>query len=227
MFPGFWIISETGGIFRNWLDIELDILLTGLLWLWFINLFNFMDGIDGLTGVEVFVLGLGLAIFSVTGIINEQVLGPSIVFMASALGFLVWNWAPAKVFLGDVGSIPLGYLIGWCLISITPETISHHSVLVIILILPGYHLADASITLGGRILKRKNIFEAHRDHFYQKAVQNGAYHSTVCLAVLVVNILLLLVALMFAGSKPIFALIASGIVIGILFLWMLRKQKVS
>ena len=124
MFPGFWIISETGGIFRNWLDIELDILLTGLLWLWFINLFNFMDGIDGLTGVEVFVLGLGLAVFSVTGIINEQVLGPSIVFMASALGFLVWNWAPAKVFLGDVGSIPLGYLIGWCLISITPETIS-------------------------------------------------------------------------------------------------------
>jgi UDP-N-acetylmuramyl pentapeptide phosphotransferase/UDP-N-acetylglucosamine-1-phosphate transferase len=100
-------------------------------------------------------------------------------------------------------------------------------VLVIILILPGYYLADASITLGGRILKRKNIFEAHRDHFYQKAVQNGAYHSTVCLAVLVVNILLLLVALMFAGSKPIFALIASGIVIGILFLWMLRKQKVS
>jgi UDP-N-acetylmuramyl pentapeptide phosphotransferase/UDP-N-acetylglucosamine-1-phosphate transferase len=225
MFPGFWIISETGGMFRGWLDIELDILFTGLLWLWFINLFNFMDGIDGLTGVEVFVLGLGLAVFSVTGIINEQVLGPSIIFMTSALGFLVWNWAPAKVFLGDVGSIPLGYLIGWSLISITSETISHHSLLVIILILPGYYLADASITLGGRILKRKNIFEAHRDHFYQKAVQNGASHSTVCLAVLVVNILLLLIALMFAGSKPIFALITSGVVIGILFLWMLRKQK--
>ncbi len=227
MVPGFWIISETGGMFRGWLDIELDILFTGLLWLWFINLFNFMDGIDGLTGVEVFVLGLGVAVFSVTGIINEQALGPAIVFMASALGFLVWNWAPAKVFLGDVGSIPLGYLIGWSLISITPETISHSSVLVIILILPGYYLADASITLGGRILKRKNIFEAHKDHFYQKAVQNGASHPTVCLAVLVVNVLLLLIALMFAGSKPMVALITSGIVIGILFLWMLRKQKVS
>ena len=196
VFPGFWIMSETGGIFRGWLDIELDILFTGLLWLWFINLFNFMDGIDGLTGVEVFVLGLGLAFFSATGVINEQVLGPSIVFMASALGFLVWNWAPSKVFLGDVGSIPLGYLIGWSLISITPETISHPSLLVIILILPGYYLADASITLGVRILKRKNIFEAHRDHFYQKAVQNGASHSTVCIAVLVVNILLLSIALM-------------------------------
>ena len=225
MFPGFWIISETGGMFRGWLDIGLDILFTGLLWLWFINLFNFMDGIDGLTGIEVFVLGLGLAVFSVTGIIKEQVLGPSIVFMASALGFLVWNWAPAKVFLGDVGSIPLGYLIGWSLISITPEAISHHSLLVIILILPGYYLADASITLGGRILKRKNIFEAHRDHFYQLAVQNGASHSAICLAVLVVNILLLLIALMLAGTKPIFALIASGPVIGMLFVWMLRKTK--
>ena len=225
MFPGFWIISETGGIFRGWLDIELDMLFTGLLWLWFINLFNFMDGIDGLTGVEVFVLGVGLAFFSATGIINEQVLGPSVVFMASALGFLVWNWAPSKVFLGDVGSIPLGYLIGWSLISITPETISHPSLLVIILILPGYYLADASITLGVRILRRKNIFEAHRYHFYQKAVQNGASHSTVCIAVLVVNILLLSIALMFAGSKPIFALITSGIVIGILFVWMLRKTK--
>ena len=74
MFPGFWIISETGGIFSGWLNIELDIVLTGFLWLWFINLFNFMDGIDGLTGVEVFMLSLGLAVFSVTGIINEQVL---------------------------------------------------------------------------------------------------------------------------------------------------------
>ena len=161
-----------------------------------------MDGIDGLTGVEVFMLGLGLAVFSVTGIINEQVLGPAIIFMASALGFLIWNWAPAKVFLGDVGSIPLGYLIGWSLISITPETISHHSLLVIILILPGYYLADASITLGGRILKRKNIFEAHRDHFYQKAVQNGASHSIVCLAVLVVNILLLLICLLYTSPSP-------------------------
>ena len=65
MFPGFWIISETGGMFRGWLDIELDILFTGLLWLWFINLFNFMDGIDGLTGIEVFVLGLGLSLIHI------------------------------------------------------------------------------------------------------------------------------------------------------------------
>ena len=74
--PGLWILAETGGVFQEWLILELDLALTGILWIWFINLFNFMDGIDGITGSQVVVLALGLATFSATGMISGDVLGP-------------------------------------------------------------------------------------------------------------------------------------------------------
>ena len=222
--PGLIFLFETGGLFREWMGPEFDIVVTGFIWLWFINLFNFMDGIDGITGSQVMILGFGIAVFAATGIITAQVLGPSIVFLAAAMGFLVWNWSPAKVFLGDVGSIPLGYLIGWCLISIQTETTTPLTSLIIIAILPGYYLADASITLGIRILRGNNPLEAHKNHFYQRASQNGASHASICQKILLANIFLLLVAFVLVGPHPIIALIFSGIIILILFSWMLIKK---
>ena len=222
--PGLLFLFETGGLFREWMAPEFDIVVTGIIWLWFINLFNFMDGIDGITGSQVMMIGFGIAVFSATGIITEQVLGPSIVFLAAALGFLVWNWSPAIVFLGDVGSIPLGYLIGWSLISIQTETTMPLNSLIIIAILPGYYLADASITLGVRILKGNNPIEAHKDHFYQKAWQNGASHASICQKILLANSLSLIIAFVLVGSHPIIALIFSGIITSILLSWMLIKK---
>ena len=223
--PGLWILSETGGVFQEWLIPEVDLALTGVLWLWFINLFNFMDGIDGITGSQVAVLALGLATFSATGMISGDVLGPLLALLAAALGFLVWNWNPAQVFMGDVGSIPLGYLIGWLLLSITPEKLSFENVIVIIIILPGYYLADSSITLAIRILGGKNPFQAHRDHFYQKATRNGYSHARICCAIILTNLLLLTITWTLAVSNPYLALIASGVAIGVLFFWMLKGPK--
>ena len=100
-----------------WLPTWVDLKFTGLIWLWFINLFNFMDGIDGITAIQMISLGFGLSLLSVFGFVNQSVYSPSIFIVASAFGFLIWNWAPAKIFMGDVGSIPLGYLVGWLLIS--------------------------------------------------------------------------------------------------------------
>src|SRR5205085_11211304 len=109
---GFATLSLT----QDWLPLWLDAAATALLWLWFINLFNFMDGIDGLAGSEAAAIALGLALFAAAGVGKE----PLLVLLAApiaaaAIGFLLWNWAPARIFLGGVGSVPLGYLLGFLL----------------------------------------------------------------------------------------------------------------
>src|SRR5207244_2759978 len=132
-----------GPVFQGWLPLWLDRLAAALLLVWFINLFNFMDGIDGLAGSEAAAIGLGLLLFAAAGVGHDpglMALGAAIA--AAAIGFLVWNWAPARIFLGDVGSVPLGYLLGFLLLDQAAR--GHWKVA---LILPLYFLADATITL--------------------------------------------------------------------------------
>ena len=150
-----------------------DRALTVLGWLWFVNLFNFMDGIDGISGVETAALGIGIAVVSAFGAVTG--LAPFGLAVAGAgLGFLVWNWHPARVFLGDVGSIPLGFLLGFLLLRLA---VAGH--LAAALILPAYYVADATVTLLRRLLNGEKIWQAHRHHFYQRAVQGGASHARV------------------------------------------------
>src|SRR4029079_9862702 len=100
------------------LPVAAERLLAGLAWLWFINLFNFMDGIDGLAGSEAIAVALGyLLLASVAGL--DSPLRPlALIVAASAAGYLVWNWHPAKVFMGDAGAIPLGFLLGWLMLDL-------------------------------------------------------------------------------------------------------------
>ncbi len=166
--------------------------IVGLIWVWFINLFNFMDGIDGITGIEAVCLGSGIGLVSYLALINipdsymtELVyLGATVA--AAALGFLVWNWHPAKIFLGDVGSVPLGFLLGGLLLQLGSS-----GFWVPALILPLYYLMDATITLIRRGLRGEKVWLAHREHYYQQAVQRGLKHSTVSLMVLVMNVILI------------------------------------
>ena len=89
-----------------------------VLWVWFVNLFNFMDGIDGIAGSEAAAIGIGLAAVRCgfrrgPGLDRRSLAAAA---AAAALGFLLWNWPPARIFLGDVGSVPLGYLLGFLLL---------------------------------------------------------------------------------------------------------------
>src|SRR6202034_2619980 len=93
---------------------------------------------------------------------------------AAALGFLVWNWAPARIFMGDVGSIPLGYALGYLLLEIARRGWWKAA-----LILPLYFLADATLTLLRRLARGERVWQAHREHFYQRAVQRGLGHAAV------------------------------------------------
>jgi len=131
---------------------------------------------------------------------------------AAMLCLLVWNWAPAKLFLGDVGSVPLGYLIGWLLLAAAAD-----GAWAAALILPLYYLADATITLAWRAARGVKIWQAHREHFYQRAVQGGASHARVAAQVLACNAVLIVLAVVAArGSVWPALLMSAGVVAALL-----------
>ncbi len=184
-------------MFQGWLPPWLDLLAAGFTWLWFINLFNFMDGIDGIAGTESVSIGVGIAFLAVLHLaangLGVGLLG--ITIAASALGFLWWNWQPARLFMGDVGSVPLGYLLGWLLLTLAAAGLWAPA-----LILPLYYLADASWTLTRRLLRGAKVWQAHREHFYQRAVQTGRSHASVVRRVFLADIVLVALALWAASG---------------------------
>jgi len=166
-------------IFQGLLPLWADRLLGAIAWLWFVNLYNFMDGIDGITVIETSSLAAGFALLG-------QFIPQSVLLIAVSLGFLRWNWHPAKIFLGDSGSIPLGFLLGWLLLLLAGG--GHWAAA---LILPAYYWADATLTLLRRAVRGEKIWQAHRQHAYQRAVQAGAGHDQVTLTILAINLLLI------------------------------------
>lgn len=162
-------------------------------WVWFINLTNFMDGIDGITGTETAsisfgILGLLVLLSPYTHPVPAHLGWIAAALLGGSLGFLRHNWHPAKIFLGDVGSVPLGFVLGYMLLRLAMAGYGE-----IALILPLYYLADSGITLGLRILKGEKFWQAHRTHFYQKAAVGLGRHDRVVFRVLGANLALILV----------------------------------
>ena len=195
-----------------------DLFIAGVLWLWFVNLFNFMDGIDGLAGSETASIGIGVAavVMIAGGAGDLPALG--IALAAAALGFLAWNWQPAKVFLGDVGSVPLGFVTGWLLLELAARGQA-----VAALILPLYYLADATLTLARRAARGERVWQAHREHFYQRAVRRGLGHAAVVRHVLAVNVLLVGLASVAAAGRPWVALAGAVVAVGTLLFLLGRS----
>lgn len=202
-------LTVTQGLLPLWADR----LLAGLAWLWFINLFNFMDGIDGISGVETTHLGMAVVVLVLTGELAG--LSPAVAPMAAvvagaALGFLRWNWHPAKVFLGDVGSIPLGYLLGWLMLEVALS-----GAWAVALILPAYYWSDATLTLLRRAFRGASLAVAHREHFYQHATHiRGMGHGAVAGWIAVGNILLFGAALAAVMVNPFVGLALAVVPVG-------------
>ncbi len=175
---GLFALPDHQFVFQGLLPFWADRLLAAILWVWFLNLYNFMDGIDGITGVETLCIAAGVILMSPAQAQGAVVAGAS-------LGFLLWNWHPAKIFLGDSGSVPLGYLLAWLLLRMAAQGLWAPA-----LILPAYYLADATITISKRALRGEKIWQAHRQHFYQQAVRGGATHSRVALLILLSDVAL-------------------------------------
>lgn len=159
----------------------------GMLYLvWLLNLYNFMDGIDGLASIEAICVCLGgalLAFFSASGGSVEFWLPLALAFAVA--GFLIWNFPPAKIFMGDAGSGFLGIVLGALSLQAAwadPRWLWSW------LILLGVFIVDATFTLFRRLLRGERVYEAHRSHAYQYASRRYGRHLPVTMAVLVINI---------------------------------------
>lgn len=214
---GLYSFNSDQLVVQGLLPLWLDRLVTALAWLWFINLTNFMDGIDGITAIETAHISLGFIAVSQLSHLHS----PNAAFIApcllgAALGFLFWNWHKAKLFLGDVGSIPLGYLLGYLLIVLA---ISGH--LGIALTLPLYYLADATFTLFSRIFARKKFWQGHREHFYQQAALAVGRHDSVVWCVIGCNAGLFFLSVLSLDTSPWLLCAAPLLVWGLL--WYLKR----
>jgi Fuc2NAc and GlcNAc transferase len=157
---------------------------------WMLNLYNFMDGIDGIAGTEALCVCLGAALLLLLrGDIQDiQLAAVALLLAAAVLGFLYWNWPPARIFMGDAGSGFLGFALGvLSLYAALQAPVLFWSWLILLAVFT----CDASLTLARRVLARQRVHEAHRSHAYQHAAQRWG-HRPVTLAVGAINILWLL-----------------------------------
>lgn len=171
------------------LPLWIERLLLGLIALWIINLVNFMDGLDWMTVAEVIPVAGALAVFGLLEIVSLPATIVALVLVGAMLGFAPFNKPVARLFLGDVGSLPIGLLLGWLLIVLAG---SGHVAAAILL--PLYYVADATITLVCRLVRGEAVWQAHREHFYQRAFDRGLPAPSIVTRVFSTNVALALLA---------------------------------
>lgn len=182
-------------VFNNIIPVTLSYIITIIAFSGFINIYNFMDGIDGITCAET--IHLSITILILCYLQFEAITHPYFVITLAtitfgcSIGFLIFNWHPAKIFLGDVGSISFGFLIGFCLLLLAS---SKHSLLIACFIATLYYLADGGLTIFIRFIKKEKVWQPHLEHFFQKAVQKGKTHSLVVMHVIMCNIFLMILS---------------------------------
>jgi UDP-N-acetylmuramyl pentapeptide phosphotransferase/UDP-N-acetylglucosamine-1-phosphate transferase len=178
--------------------------------IWFINLFNFLDGIDGYIGMEVvFIMSSAVFLF------NDSI---APLLLAATLGFLIWNWQPAKIFLGDVGSTLLGFNIA--IFSIYYQNSSGSSLLVW-LMLSSLFWFDATLTLYRRYRHKEPLIIPHRKHAFHRIVKAGFSHQKTVLLGFVINIVILLLTYLSVRFRD---LMVPLFVLNILLLYLVTRR---
>jgi len=202
-----------------WLERGL-LLLAGL---WFVNLVNFMDGLDLMTAAEIVPITGAIVLLGWLGEVPAATILAAAALFGAMLGFTPFNRPVAKIFLGDVGSLPIGLLTGWCLLQL-----AWHQQFTAALLLPLYYLADATITLVRRMARREPFWAAHRTHFYQRATDNGFSVWRVVGEVFALNVLLAALAIGSAFTSSIaikiLLLVAGGIATSVVMVRFSRRQ---
>jgi UDP-N-acetylmuramyl pentapeptide phosphotransferase/UDP-N-acetylglucosamine-1-phosphate transferase len=158
--------------------------------LWYVNLINFMDGLDWMTVAEIVPITASLAVIGLLGVLPLQAIVVSLALCGAMIGFAWFNRPVAKLFLGDVGSLPIGLLTGWLLLLVAGSGGRAAAIL-----LPLYYLADSTVTLISRAVKGEPVWQAHRTHFYQRATDRGLSVIDVVVRVFSVNIALAALAI--------------------------------
>jgi Fuc2NAc and GlcNAc transferase len=166
---------------------------------WTVNLFNFMDGIDGIAASEAVFIACGGAVLALVMRQSPAVPAMGVAFGAVCCGFLLWNWPPAKIFMGDVGSGYVGYVLVVLALGATRENpVAFH----VWVILGGVFFCDAFVTLVRRLLRGEPVYQAHRSHAYQWLARRWDSHLRVTLAVVTVNLIWLFPCAWLAAVHP-------------------------
>jgi Fuc2NAc and GlcNAc transferase len=191
---------------------------------WLTNLYNFMDGTDGFAGIQTICVSMFIGvILYLSGHMSLAII--LFCVASSTIGFLYWNWAPAKIFMGDVGSCTLGFLFG--LLAIYMEKNGIISIVVWIILLAPF-IGDATFTLFKRIINREKWYEAHNSHAYQKLYQLGISHSKLAIGLLITNVFIIWPFAYFAHSYKnieFMMLISSYCIFSIIWLIVQNKYK--
>ena len=192
--------------------------------LWFVNLVNFMDGIDWMTVAEVVPLTASVVLLGQVAPIPLPSMLLALALLGAMLGFAPFNRPVAKLFLGDVGSLPIGLLLGWLLLQLARAGQPAAA-----LLLPLYYLADASVTLIRRVAAREPFWQAHRSHFYQRACDLGFTVPAIVGRVFLSNLALAGLAFLTAAKHDPLVTTVSLLVGAALVAWLLasfaRKQQ--
>ncbi len=192
--------------------------------IWLVNLVNFMDGIDWMTVAEVVPITAALAAFGLTGALPPAATVVSIALCGAMIGFAPFNRPVASLFLGDVGSLPIGLLLFWLL-----ALLAGGGHLIAALLLPLYYVADATITLLRRLTRGESVTVAHRGHFYQQALEKGFCVGQIVSRVFAVNVLLIglaVISLLASVALQIAALFAGCALVSAL-LWTFNCGRVK
>jgi Fuc2NAc and GlcNAc transferase len=196
---------------------------------WSLNLFNFMDGIDGIAASEgTFMTVAGAAIALGTGV-SGAFPALSLAIGAGCLGFLVWNWPPAKIFMGDAGSGYVGYVLAVLALLAGREAATG---LFVWVILGGLFFVDATVTLARRLARRERVYEAHRSHAYQWLARKWGSHRRVTLLTNAVNVAWLFPCAWLAALYPeraawIAVVALAPIMVGVLVAGAGRKEPAA
>ena len=168
---------------------------------WFLNMYNFMDGIDGIAGSQAVFMALGTVVLGLFSLGIAYTAATAAVIGAAALGFLLWNWPPAKIFLGDVGSGYLGFV--FAVIGLASGIHDPASPWTL-LILAGVFAVDATFTVVRRFLRGEQVTQPHRTHGFQRLAQTMG-HQKVTLSIALVNLLWLLPCALATALRPQYA----------------------
>jgi len=170
------LVIELPGVSWEW-PASVAVIVSCFMIVWLINLYNFMDGMDGFAaGMAI----IGFSCFALLGWQTQNLLfmGANIIVVGAVAGFLLFNFPPAKIFMGDTGSSVLGFFVA--AFSLWASVDSIFSIWVALLVFSPF-IIDASVTLFRRVLAGEKVWEAHKTHFYQRLVQIGWGHKKTVL----------------------------------------------
>jgi Fuc2NAc and GlcNAc transferase len=214
-----WYAAQAG-----WAEGVIPMFISGLFLLWMTNLYNFMDGSNGMAGLQgVFAATVLAVLFHLSGDARFSLF--SLLLAACCVGFLPWNLGRARVFMGDVGSLVLGFLFGALLLyGLGTGALSLPLALLVMLLF----LTDATLTLLMRVIRGERWYNAHRQHLYQRLIGSGWTHGSVAILYQAINLTLVLPGIVVAVNFPVLAwAVALGLTLIFVLGWYLMMSRLG